>query len=102
MKPQLDSRWFVDRIDMEPDDGYDPPTDEALSTMCGVCADLRPVTGPRYRVVSDGAGGVCFSRRRGERVEKVHVWEDGDAEWVVLCNTKVTERRPFFSIQETG
>jgi len=48
-----------------------------------------------YRLVHDSVGGLVFTRDDGETVETLHMWDDGEAEVIVMRDGKAVERIPL-------
>ena len=48
-----------------------------------------------YRLVPDSDGGIVFTRTEGDTVETLHMWDDGEAEVILMRDGKMIERIPL-------
>lgn len=75
---------------------YDPPTGEILELAMSFAKCFRDAgLVPPHRVVPDADRGVVFEARRGTLAEKIHIWSDGEVEYLLFSGSQLIERRPI-------
>ncbi len=86
-------KWWNDPEYFD-DENFDPPAREVIAMAMKFAADVRTSqTPPPDRVVPDGDGGIVFEISKGTLSEKIHFWDDGDVEYLLLSESKVVKRR---------
>lgn len=88
-------KWWNDPEYFAGED-YDPPTSKVLELAMDLATSFRD-SGypPPNSVVPDANEGIVFQLRCGEQTEKIHVWGDGEVEYIRFSGTKIIDRRPI-------
>ncbi len=75
---------------------FDPPAREILEIAMSIATAFRDAGyAPPDSVVPDANEGIVFQLRRGEQTEKIHVWGDGEIEYIRFSGTKIIDRQPI-------
>ena len=85
--------WGIGKYDFDIEE-QSPPTPIALDRACKFALHMKKTDFPApTSLIADINGGVVFEIRRGDFVERLQIWEDGEAELLHLKNGQVTMRR---------
>ncbi len=78
------------------DADVNPPTGAIIRTALDVAEKLKEDgLAPPDSVVPDPNGGIVFELRSGSIVESIHVWDDGQVEFMKFDRGKLVERTPW-------
>ncbi|MEQ9410944.1 MAG: hypothetical protein RIK87_24750 [Fuerstiella sp.] len=75
------------------DEDVEPPRPPIIALALRYAKQLRDTDElPPHRVVPDGSGGIIFERRNGGESLKLHFWDDGTVEQIIMDGTQVVAR----------
>lgn len=75
------------------DEDFESPGREIIALAIQLAHALRDANEPApHRVVPDADGGIVFERRVGASSQKIHIWDDGIVERIVMDGTQVVDR----------
>lgn len=78
------------------DDGSDAPNAAVIQKAINLARRWSESdTAPPDRIVPDPNGGIVFERKEGSTSEVIHIWDDGDIEYLRFDGTNLVERRPM-------
>jgi hypothetical protein len=76
------------------DEDFDFPSHKIIKLAIDAATQMRDADAlPPHRVVHDASGGIVFERLTGTKSTKIHIWNDGSIELIVLDAGRVTYRR---------
>ena len=76
------------------DEEFNSPSRKIIALAIDVAAQMRDADAlPPHRVVHDASGGIVFERLTGTKSLKIHIWDDGSIERIVLDAGRVTYRQ---------
>ena len=76
------------------DEEFNSPSRKIIALAIDVAAQMRDTDAlPPHRVVHDASGGIVFERLTGTKSLKIHIWDDGSIERIVLDAGRVTYRQ---------
>jgi hypothetical protein len=76
------------------DEEFDAPLPEIVSLALRHAQKYRDNDWPPpHRIVPDGDGGIVFEVRNGSLSEKIHLWDDGEVDYICFSGAKLVERR---------
>ncbi|NQV25670.1 MAG: hypothetical protein HQ518_15030 [Rhodopirellula sp.] len=75
------------------DEDFDTPSREIITLAIQIAGQFRDAGElPPHRVVPDASGGIVFERRTGAISQKIHIWDDGSVDLIVMDGARVVER----------
>lgn len=78
------------------DEDFDGPSRAVLSLALKFAQQLRDANQPPpNRIVPDADGGLVFEITKGGMSEKIHFWDNGDVEYIVIRDGRIADRRPL-------
>ncbi len=76
------------------DEEFKSPSRKIIALAIRSAAQMRDADAlPPHRVVHDASGGIVFERLTGTKSLKIHIWDDGTIERIVLDAGRVTYRQ---------
>jgi hypothetical protein len=95
---------YIDRMlswlsnpDQIEDENIEAPSHTIIRLALDIAESLRDQSWvPPDSIVPDPNGGIVFERRQGDSSEVIHLWSEGDVEYMNFVGTSLVCRRPFF------